>query len=62
MLEIGYWIIPTIITLLSVIPILMFKPESGDYAKFGDFPLIMIRIFISVVVSMGSWLIWALYT
>jgi hypothetical protein len=54
----GFWLIPLVITILSLIPLVQFKPATGDYAAFGNAVGVMIYGGFWLITSLVAWLIY----
>ena len=61
-ITISWWAIPLIITIISFIVAWRLKPKNvgGDYSFIGDGIAFLFFYGIATVVSLVSWLIWAI--
>ena len=62
-IEIGYWVIPLVITFVSFVVASMCAKEPSSHGYFPDFGaalLNIIRLAIALIVSLVAWLLWAI--
>jgi len=62
-IELGWWLLPAAVTLLTFGRYLLWEraqPPSSGYGRIGDSLVSALFILGAAVVSLLSWLIWAL--
>ena len=64
-ITIGTWIIPLIITICCVLGTIRvgikFDEDRAHYLDFGTPFIYLVTYFVAIVVSLASWLVWALF-
>jgi len=63
-IEIGLWIIPTLITVISILAAWFIAPESdssGRYPDFGSLFWLGINLIVALIISLLSWIVFAIF-
>ena len=55
--SIGMWIIPALVSVLSICWLIFKKPDGGNFPAIGA----MLDIITVLIINLVAWLIWALF-
>jgi len=64
-IEIGLWIIPTLITVISILVAYFAVPESDSSGRCPDFGSIFwlgINLIAALIISLISWVVFGVFT
>lgn len=63
-IEIGLWIIPTLITVISVLAAWFIVPESDSSGRCPDFGSLFwlgFNLIVALIISLASWIVFGIY-
>jgi len=63
-IELELWMIPALITIISILAVWFIVPESdssGRYPDFGPLFHFAINLIVALIISLVSWIVFALF-
>ena len=63
-IEVGLWIIPTLITVISILAAWFLVPESDTSGRCPDFASLFyfgLNMIVALIISLLSWIIYAIF-